>query len=50
MIIEKTKGGYTATGEGLVATGRTHYEALSRLLAEIFDMRRFENQIFGLTY
>ena len=39
IIIERTnKKEYTATGSGLVATGRSHYEAFCRLLKEVAEM------------
>ncbi len=47
MYIEKHGKEYVASGEGLVATGKSHYQALCNLLNEIYSMRDFYHDIFG---
>ncbi len=45
--IEKEGGRYVATGEGLVATGKTRKEAYERLLYEIDENRKFYKEVLG---
>lgn len=48
MIIQKIGNRYYATGQGLEAEGKTHLQALCRLVKEIMEMKSFYESICGV--